>query len=68
MNATRSSQRRECIEQILKVWEEFPDMRLGQLIVNATFPKNIFYKEDIEFVQEIVLFEQKFKEGKFSGF
>ena len=40
----------EMIELISKVWERYPDLRLGQLIINAALPRDpcpqVFYIED----------------------
>lgn len=34
------------LEEIRKLWEHYPDWRLGQLIVNATGRNDPFYTED----------------------
>ncbi|KKL72493.1 hypothetical protein LCGC14_2084390 [marine sediment metagenome] len=57
------------LEEIRKIWEKDPDMRLGQLIVNATNKEgdppcpSIFYIEDDKLVEKIHEFEQKYLPG-----
>lgn len=48
------------IEKILKklqaVWEQYPDMRLGQLILNVVGDPSLYYIEDQDLVDVIELF------------
>lgn len=39
------------LNKIKKVWNKYPDLRLGQLLTNVDthFEQNIFYYEDDEF-------------------
>lgn len=47
----------QALAQILRVWEQFPDWRLGQLIENAMRERKpsaqLFYIEDDEIVDAI---------------
>jgi hypothetical protein len=48
--------RREAIERLLKVWEANPELRLGQLLHNATHGVDCFYLYDDEFVKLLELY------------
>lgn len=41
------------LDLIRQVWEESPDMRLGQLVVNVTNEPNPFYVEDDVFTDAL---------------
>jgi len=42
------------LEAIKKYWEQYPDLRLGQIVVNMTEPgKDPFYLEDDELYARI---------------
>lgn len=47
---TRGSnpKQREIVERILRAWSQVPELRLGQLWVNATMGRDDFYVEDDE--------------------
>jgi hypothetical protein len=45
----------EVLEALRKVWEQCPDLRLGQLLVNVAGPHDIFPLEDAQWVR---LFEK----------
>lgn len=53
-------ERRVIVERILAAWQDAPNLRLGQLLVNATSSesaRDIFYVEDeklVEFVEKFV--------------
>jgi len=38
---------------LLITWQEFPDMRLGQLLINATGKSDLFYVEDDVLMDEL---------------
>lgn len=61
--ATEEWQKRECLNQILAVWLEHPDLRLGQLIENARLTQglegDLFYAEDLVLVQAIIDFGKR---------
>ena len=46
-----------------RVWEEHPDLRLGQLVVVAVKPKEscpeVFYVEDDAFLKSLLDYERK---------
>ncbi len=49
--AISPEEKREVVQRLLRVWEKFPDLRLGQLLSNsakgATFDRvGVFYVED----------------------
>lgn len=50
MKAINETQRRGVLERIAQVWDRFPNLRLGQLLVNAqgVGAENLFYIEDME--------------------
>jgi uncharacterized protein YihD (DUF1040 family) len=43
----------EVLARLQKVWEKFPDLRLGQLLVNAVNSDLLYYKEDKELVDAV---------------
>ena len=49
------------LQEIQKVWEQFPDLRLGQLLLNATDDTILYYLEDDELVQNVQTFYEKIK-------
>ena len=54
--AKASWQKKECMEKILAAWMMCPDLRLGQLLVNAAGHNDIFYDEDITLTQKVIDF------------
>ena len=52
------------LEAIRKVWVQSPDLRLGQLLVNAVRPTepcpNLFYMEEAELVKRLEGFDRGF--------
>jgi len=42
------------LKEIEKVWEKYPDMRLGQLITNVIEEEFLFYIEDESLVKELI--------------
>ena len=49
------------LQEIQKVWEQFPDLRLGQLLLNATDDTILYYLEDEELVEYLKKFYERFK-------
>jgi len=39
------------LDSIKKIWEKYPDMRLGQLICNVLRDPTLYYVEDDELVE-----------------
>lgn len=39
------------LKEIKKIWKEFPDLRLGQLIGNCMNYSQIYYIEDEDFIK-----------------
>jgi hypothetical protein len=60
------------IEQVLaavrSIWAENPDLRLGQLIVNAVRPSDpcpeVFAVEDAELVRKLAVLEERLRSGR----
>jgi hypothetical protein len=56
------------LSAIKEAWVRHPDLRLGQLVVIATKPKDpcpeVFYIEDEQLVQGIAAFQAKKESGK----
>lgn len=42
--------------QIERVWECYPDLRLGQLILNSVNANQLYYMEDEELIQRLFHF------------
>jgi uncharacterized protein YihD (DUF1040 family) len=42
------------LEEIKKIWEKYPDLRLGQLLENAS--KILYYEEDQDLVEKLKQF------------
>jgi len=34
------------LRELRKLWKKYPELRLGQLLINATYPFNIYAVED----------------------
>ncbi len=62
--AITPDQKAETIERILHVWFRFPEMRLGQLLVNANFYLNrssdLFSIEDEALAEKCEQFDKDF--------
>ena len=66
--AKQEWQKRECINQILGVWLEHPELRLGQLLENSlgtnidvSTQAPFFYMEDFDLTQKVIDFGNKVK-------
>jgi hypothetical protein len=51
------------MQKLLRVWEANPNLRLGQLLHNATYGVDYFYLHDDEFVKLLELYLPK-KKGR----
>jgi uncharacterized protein YihD (DUF1040 family) len=40
----------EVINRVKRAWKTYPDLRLGQLLLNVADDKNLYYLEDDELV------------------
>lgn len=54
----------DVLAQLLITWQEFPDMRLGQLLVNVTGKSDVFYVEDDVLMDELREFLETSKTHK----
>lgn len=45
-------QKRAIIERLFKLWLEYPELRLGQLIFNC-FKKDFYYMEDFTLIEAL---------------
>ena len=56
------------LELVEQIWEQHPDLRLGQLLVNAVRPSNpvpeIFYAEDDKLVEGLRRFAELMKQAE----
>ena len=53
----------EVLNVLRNVWYEFPDLRLGQLLINTTPPKyeqEIYYIEDDEMIKNLKAYKKKY--------
>lgn len=39
------------LEELRKLWEQYPDWRFGQLLVNLPFERDPFHMEDDEMIK-----------------
>lgn len=67
----RDPKRIDSVLQMLRtVWEQQPDLRLGQLLVVAARPKEpcpeVFYMEDEVFIRELLRYRQALTSGAIS--
>ena len=62
MNSVRSrAVIRKVLLEIEEVWVQFPSLRLGQILSNAANPRDIFYIEDDDLIQELKKFAERMK-------
>lgn len=54
-------QKRAIVEHLLAVWEKKPELRFGQLLLNA-YP-NLYYVEDMDLVEVVERFYAGLHEG-----
>lgn len=41
------------LEEVKRVWEKYPDLRLGQLLLNIPISGDIYYIEDEQLIREL---------------
>lgn len=58
MKFEASDKQRAIIEQVLAVWQEFPHLRLCQLLTNAC-GSTIYYTKDDALVRELRLYAER---------
>lgn len=49
------------LQEIQKVWEQFPDLRLGQLLLNSTDDTILYYLEDEKLVEYLKTYYEGLK-------
>lgn len=52
------------LHDVQRVWEAFPDMRLGQLLLNVAEDPALYYMEDEELVHRLLEFGYNFAKEK----
>lgn len=57
----------EVLHEIQRVWEAFPDMRLGQLILNVANDPVLYYIEDDELVHRLLEFGYQYAKETLNG-
>lgn len=54
----------EILDELRDFWKKYPDLRLGQLVVNVVAPNEptpeVFYIEDTEFMFRLKKFREKY--------
>ena len=55
------------LHEIGRVWEAFPDMRLGQLLLNVAADPALYYLEDDELVHRLLEFGYNFAKESING-
>lgn len=54
INKMRKKDRIDSIlNQLQKIWIEFPDLRLGQLLLNVSADPELYYLEDEELIKKL---------------
>ena len=41
------------LKAVEEFWTKYPDLRLGQLLYNATYPNSVFYYEDEDLIKRL---------------
>ena len=49
----RKASRKEILEALERVWDRYPDWRLGQLVVNVGDSRDPYYLEDDDLLREL---------------
>ena len=52
------------LHDVQRVWEAFPDLRLGQLLLNVAEDPALYYMEDEELVHRLLEFGYNFAKEK----
>ena len=55
------------LHDVQRVWETFPDMRLGQLLLNVVADPALYYLEDDELVHRLLEFSYRFAKDSVNG-
>ena len=55
------------LHDVQRVWEAFPDMRLGQLLLNVVADPALYYLEDDELVHRLLEFSYRFAKDSING-
>ena len=58
---TNTEKIEKILNEIKAIWRDYPDLRLGQLILNA-FTSDFYYVEDDEFIKRLKDFYTKKEE------
>ena len=62
--AHTDDQKLAIMQKITKIWMEFPELRLGQLLMNATNVNDIFYTEDDNLMEFVEAFANKYRNAQ----
>ena len=57
----------ETLHDVQRVWEAFPDLRLGQLLLNVVPDTALYYIEDEELVHRLLEFSYSIAKEKLNG-
>ena len=57
----------EILHDVQRVWEAFPDLRLGQLLLNVVSDPTLYYIEDEELVHRLLEFGYTLAKEKLNG-
>jgi|WetSurMetagenome_2_1015567.scaffolds.fasta_scaffold606109_1 hypothetical protein len=52
------------IENLKCIWKCFPDLRLGQLILNSISESELYYIEDKDFIKKIIFYYAEINKSK----
>lgn len=55
------------LHEIQRVWEAFPDLRLGQLLLDVVADPALYYIEDEDLVHELLEFGYKYAKETLNG-
>ena len=55
------------MHEVQRVWEAFPDLRLGQLILNVAAEPALYYMEDDELVHRLLEFGYTIAKERMNG-
>ncbi len=61
--AETSAEKRAFVEKLLALWEKYPSLRFGQLILNVYGNNGFYYTEDAEFLKQLKDFYDSIPEG-----
>ena len=57
----------EVCRELERCWRAFPDLRLGQFLMNAVGDMRLFYIEDDELIEHVKEFSYKFAKEQLNG-